>query len=61
MICPTCECKTIVLETRNYKDNSGNFTYIERKRRCTKCNEKSTSIEIFYEVWETYYKPESNS
>lgn len=61
MLCPTCQCKTVVLETRRYTDNTGGFTYLERRRRCTECNEKSVSIEVFYEVWEHYYKQETDS
>lgn len=61
MYCPSCESKTSVLETRKYFDKAGNFYYIERKRKCTECMEKFASIEILYEVWENYCKPEEDS
>ncbi len=61
MFCPSCESKTAVLETRRYFDKAGNFYYLERKRKCTECMEKFTSIEILYEVWDNYYHKEDNS
>lgn len=61
MFCPSCESKTIVLETRRYFDKGGDFYYLERKRQCNECMEKFKSIEIFYDVWENYCKQENNS
>lgn len=56
MLCPSCDGKTVVLATRKYYYKDKDFYYIERKRRCTKCNEKFDSIEISYETWATYFK-----
>jgi len=61
MLCPSCEEKTKVLETRQFYDKNFDFYYMERRRECLSCAERFFSIEIERHVWQRYINPENET
>lgn len=54
MLCPSCEERTKVLETRQFYDKDGGFYYLDRRRECLSCGERFFSLEIPRDVWQKY-------
>lgn len=54
MLCPSCEERTKVLETRQFYDKDGGFYYLDRRRECLSCGERFFSLEIPRDVWRKY-------
>jgi len=52
MMCKDCNVKTKVVETRMYHDPNEDFDYVQRRHRCTECNEAFNTIEVTVDVWE---------
>lgn len=61
MLCPSCEEKTKVLETRQFYDKDGKFYYLDRRRECLSCGERFFSLEIPRDVWRQYEKVENET
>jgi transcriptional regulator NrdR family protein len=54
MLCPSCEERTKVLETRQFYDKDGGFYYLDRRRECLSCGERFFSLEIPRDIWQKY-------
>ena len=54
MLCPSCDERTKVLETRQFYDKDGGFYYLDRRRECLSCGERFFSLEIPRDVWQKY-------
>jgi transcriptional regulator NrdR family protein len=52
MLCPSCEEKTKVLETRQFYDKNFGFYYVERRRECLSCEKRFFSIEVNRDIWQ---------
>jgi transcriptional regulator NrdR family protein len=61
MLCPSCEERTKVLETRQFYDKDGGFYYLDRRRECLSCGERFFSLEIPRDVWRKYEKVEDET
>lgn len=61
MLCPSCEERTKVLETRQFYDKDVGFYYLDRKRECLSCNERFASLEIPYDIWRQYVRVEDEN
>lgn len=61
MLCPSCEERTKVLETRQFYDKDGEFYYLDRRRECLSCGERFFSLEIPRDVWRQYQKVEDEA
>lgn len=61
MLCPSCEERTKVLETRQFYDKNGGFYYLDRRRECLSCGERFFSLEIPRDVWRKYEKVEDET
>ena len=46
MLCPECNSKTKVWDTRTYTDPNKHFVYVERKHECIECNSRFKTIEL---------------
>jgi transcriptional regulator NrdR family protein len=58
MICPECNSRMAVLQTRTFTDEARGFVYIERRRQCA-CGHRETTIELPKEKFaELIYQPE---
>ncbi len=61
MLCPKCESKTKIWDTRTFKDASNNFTWVQRKHGCFTCEELFFSIEVTMETWVAMTAPKENA
>jgi transcriptional regulator NrdR family protein len=61
MLCPSCEERTKVLETRQFYDKDGGFYYLDRRRECLSCGERFFSLEIPRDVWQKYERVEDET
>ena len=46
MICPNCEHKMPVNQTKNFTDPDQGFVYVERRRVCGNCGYRTMTVEI---------------
>lgn len=51
MLCPTCQSKTEVLDSRQFNDTT------RRKRRCKECEDRFHTLEVLYEKKKSKPKP----
>ena len=54
MRCPECDSAMRTKDTRQWRDVDRLFDWVERKRVCSLCNHRLTTIEMPKHVWEKY-------
>ena len=54
MKCPECTAIMRTKDTRQWRDTSKEFDWVERRRVCLLCNFRVMTIEMPKEVWAKY-------
>jgi transcriptional regulator NrdR family protein len=52
MLCPLCNSRSKVWDTRAYFDQEKSFNYVERKQECLECDHRFITIEVTVDIWD---------
>ena len=52
MKCPKCNGKNRTIDSRQYRDTSMGFNWVERRTVCPDCNTLTKTIEMPMSVWD---------
>lgn len=52
MKCPECNGKNRTVDSRQYRDTSMDFNWVERRTVCPECNIITKTVELPMSVWQ---------